>query len=374
VTAAIRALTEADREQAHRLSMLAFGGDLRAPVPPEEDPPPGPYFGAFDPSGRLVAKARSMPFEQWWCGAPVAMAGIAGVAVAPEARGQGLVGRLMEALLAESGAPISTLFPTAPGIYRPFGWEVVGSMDRTPIPLADLPRAGDVQVHPATDQDLAAIGRLYDDRGAGSSGLLVRRGPCFSEGLKGILKHDVVTVAHEGGEVTGFLTYSRGRGYSGDGELMQWDCIAQTAQATQALLASLSSWSSVAATVSWRGSTEDLALHLKRTVKPTSEARPWMLRIVDPIAAVAARGFAPGTTTASFAVAGQGYRLELEDRRGQLTAVPGEGLAEVHPRGLALLHAGVATGRLARNGLADRDLPELEEAFRGPKPEILDYF
>ena len=73
-------------------------------------------------------------------------------------------------------------------------------------------------------------------------------------------------------------------------------------------------------------------------------------------------------------MAGVGYRLEVADGQGQLSVVPAEGLPVVHPRGLALLYAGVATGRLARAGLADRDLPELEEAFRGPRPEILDYF
>lgn len=370
----VRALDESDREQAHRLSMLAFGGDLRSASNPEDDPPPGPHLGAFDDSGRLLGKARCFPFEQWWCGQPVPSAGIAGVAVSPTARGRGLVRLLMDALLAEAPAPISTLFPTAPAIYRPLGWELVASMDRTSVRLADLPRTSTTQVRDADEQDLAAIEALYDDRGARSSGLLVRRGPCFSVGVKSVLELDVVSVAVEDGVVTGYASYSRGRGYSGDGELRLWDFITSTTTAAHALLASLGSWRSVAATVSWRGSTDDLALLVDRSLPGPTEVQPWMLRVVDPVAAVAARGFAPGTTTATFATGGQGYRLEVADRRGQLTAVPGEGLPEVSPRGMALLYAGVGAGRLARNGLAERDLPELEEAFRGSQPEILDYF
>ena len=55
------------------------------------------------------------------------IAGIAAVAVRPEHRGSGLLAPLFAALLAdarERGAVVSTLFPTAPGIYRRLGYEV----------------------------------------------------------------------------------------------------------------------------------------------------------------------------------------------------------------------------------------------------------
>lgn len=369
----IRLLGENDREQAHRLGNLAFGGDLAAPMP-DEPPLAGPRAGAFDARDRLVAKAFARPYEQWWCGRPVPMAGMAGVAVAPEHRGKGLVRQLMDALIEVSDAPISSLFPSAPAIYRPLDWEVVGTLDSTPVPLADLPTKGEVEVRAATEEDVPTIEALYDARGAASSGLLVRKGPSFPTGARGILELDVVTVAVEAGQVTGYVSYSRGRGYRGDGSLTLWDCIAQTPGAMRSLLASLAGWSSVAAIVKWRGSTEDLALALNRSMPAATEVQPWMLRVLDPIAAVAARGFAPGATSACFAVSGTGYRLEVADGRGQLSVVPAEGLPVVQQRGLALLYAGIAHGRLARTGLAERDLPELEEAFRGPQPQILDYF
>jgi predicted acetyltransferase len=373
VSYTIRLLTDDDREQAHRLSNLAFGGDLSAPMP--TDPPPaGPRAGAFDDRGRLVAKAFARPYEQWWGGRPVPMAGIAGVAVAPEHRGKGLVRRLMDALIDTTEAPVSSLFPTAPSIYRPLDWEIVGGYDTTSLPLTWLPTKGPLEVRAASDDDLSQIEALYDARGASSSGLLVRRGESFPLGIKGVLEIDVVTVAIDAGRVVGYASYSRGRGYVNGGPLNLWDCIAQSPQAMQSLLAGLAGWSSVVDDVRWRGSTDDLALAVNRSLPPPVKAQPWMLRVLDPVAAVAQRGFAPGSTTASFAVADTGYRLEVADGRGQLTAVPADGLPVVQPRGLALLYAGVATGRLARNGLADRDLPELEKAFRGPRPEILDYF
>ena len=369
----IRLLGDDDREQAYHLSNLVFGGDLSAPMP--EDPPPaGPRVGAFDERDRLVAKAFARPYDQWWGGRPVPMAGIAGVAVGPEHRGKGLVRRMMDALLETTDAPVSSLFPTAPSIYRPLDWEVAGTYDSTPIPLTWLPTKATVDVRAAEDGDLPAIAALYEERGATSSGLLVREGESFPKGIKGILEIDVVTVAVEAGVLTGYASYSRGRGYVNGGPLTLWDCIVRTPDAMQSLLAGLAGWSSVVDDVRWRGSTEDLALSIKRSLPPPSKSQPWMLRVLDPVAAVAARGFAPGSTSASFAMGGSGYRLEVADGQGQLSAVPADDLPVVQPRGLALLYAGIATGRLARNGLADRDLPELEEAFRGPRPEILDYF
>lgn len=368
----IRLLTEDDREQGWHLSTLVFGGDPSAAMPATAHA--GPAVGAFDQEGRLVARAFSRPYEQWWGGRPVPMAGIAGVAVAPDARGKGLVRQLLDVLLPLAEAPISSLFPTAPSIYRPLDWEVVGTYDFTSIPLTWLPTKARTEVRAATERDLPAIESLYDARGEHASGWLVRKGPSFPDGVRGVLDHDVVTVAVEAGVVTGYACYSRGRGYVHGGPLTLWDCLAQTPIAMESLLAGLAGWSSVVDDVGWRGSTDDLAIHLGRSLPGPVRSQPWMLRILDPVAAVAARGFAAGAMAAGFAVSGVGYRLEVADGRGQLSAVPSEGLPVIDPRGLALLYAGAASGRLARNGLAERDLPELEEAFRGPKPEILDYF
>ena len=99
-----------------------------------------------------------------------------------------------------------------------------------------------------------------------------------------------------------------------------------------------------------------------------------MLRILDPVAAVASRGFTPGTTQSAFALAGAGYRLEVADGRGILTHIPATDLPTLTWQGLALLYAGVAQGRLVRNGFVDRPVPALEQVFAGPAPEILDYF
>jgi predicted acetyltransferase len=144
--------------------------------------------------------------------------------------------------------------------------------------------------------------------------------------------------------------------------------------ALRSLLAGLAGWEGVVDTVTWRGRTDDLALALDRSLPPPSEVQPWMLRVLDPVAAVAARGFGPGEARVPFAVDGVGYLLEVADGRGRLTPTAADGLPVVTAQGLALLYAGMAQGRLLRAGLLDRPAPALEAAFAGPVPEILDYF
>lgn len=82
----------------------------------------GRCLGAFD-QGRLVATALYHDMRQWWHGRAVPMAGVGGVTVAPEYRGQGVGRALMTALtelMAERGywdQPTMRRWLTRPGRY-----------------------------------------------------------------------------------------------------------------------------------------------------------------------------------------------------------------------------------------------------------------
>lgn len=369
----LQELTADDDQARWALGRLAFGGD---PSAQPEPPYPGLHVGAFDGTGRLVARASARPYTQWWCGQQVPMCGIAGVVVHPDARGQGLVGRMLGWLVERAAEPVSVLYPTAAGIYRRLGWEVVGTLDDTSVALSALPQQvpDGVVLRSAVPADLPALADLYAERGAAGSGLLTRTGPSFPKGPTGLREVDVATVALEGGQPVGYTVYDRGRGCGPGSALRVWEAVAGTPSGLRGLLAGLASWGSVVETVRWRGRTDDLALALGGNVPPGTEAQPWMLRVLDPVAAVSARGFGGGTATASFAVEERGYRLEVDGGRGTLTETDPAGLPRLSDQGLALLFAGVAQGRLLRAGLIDRPAPQLEEAFAGPRPEILDYF
>jgi predicted acetyltransferase len=366
----VRELTDGDDQQRWDLAMLAFGGDPAAPVQPA---PPGRRLGVFDERGLLLGSAVARPYTQWWHGQPVPMAGIAAVAVRPEFRGRGLVKALLDEVLAGLDDPLSVLFPTAPGIYRRLGWEIVGSLDDTVLPLSALPQHGGTGLRPATEADLPELAALYADRGRAGSGLLTRTGPGFVKGPGALLERSVLSVAVEDGGITGYLAYDRGRGYHSEEPLKVWELLSSTPTAARSLLASLAGWSAVTDRVSWRGPTADLARQLDARLPPPATVQPWMLRVVNPVEAIAARGFAAGTASLPVSLAGTSYRLEVDGGRGQLTPVPGGGGVEVSATGLALLYAGIGRG-LASRGLADGASGELEAVFAGPQPEILDYF
>ena len=383
----LRELDDADLEQAHALGRLSFGGDPAAPPPLRRA---GRRSWGVFAAGRLVAQASVLDLPQWWGGRQVPMGGIAGVAVHPDARGRGTGSRLLRALLPalrEQGRPVSALFPTAPAVYRPLGWEVVGSLDDTRLPTAllrEVRGASGVEVRTAGPDDVPAVAAVYAERGAAGNGLLTRTGPCFPRPVEGVLDGDVVALAVEGGAVRGYASYDRGRGYGPDGQLRLWDLCASTPGAARALLGTLSAWDTVVGSVLWRGPVDDLALLLGRAVPPPVEVRPWMLRVIDAPAAVAARGFPAGldVRTAFTLVDAEvpehsgAWTLVVEGGEGRLERPAGPVDApRLHVRGLALLWSGAATTSLVRRaGLLDGPLPLLDAALAGPRPELLDYF
>ena len=100
----------------------------------------GRCLGAFD-GGQLVGSALYHDMTQWWRGRPVPMAGVAGVQVAPEYRGQGVGRAVMTALaqlMTERGYPLSVLYPATMTIYRSLGWEIAGHRHEVVLPARAL--------------------------------------------------------------------------------------------------------------------------------------------------------------------------------------------------------------------------------------------
>src|SRR5687767_4799088 len=176
-----RLLTVDDFAASLRLGTEAFG------TPPPGTPTPSaagfPYpgrhsWGTFV-DDRLVARVIGREFEAWFHGRTVATCGVAGVTVEAEHRGEGLLGDLMAASLIEAagrGEALSTLFPSAPGIYRPFGYELVGSYDVIEVPVGELavvgPPVSPTTTRRATAADVDAVRGVYDVWAAAQNGPL----------------------------------------------------------------------------------------------------------------------------------------------------------------------------------------------------------
>ena len=393
----IRHLGPQDAPQTMALSAEAF-----AAYPPGELPDPpttSPWrttVGAVE-AGRVLGKVSGLRFTSWWHGQQVPTCGVAGVAVAAESRGAGLLGRMVGALLEDAGThrePISTLYPTANGIYRSLGWEVFASYDTVELPTAALTRVHPprgVRTRRATAEDLPAISSVWAEWASAQNGPLTRTGGRFAATAEeDLAEHHGTTLAlDEDDRVLGFASWTRERGYGGDGTLQVQDLVARTADGYRALWAVLGSFEAVAPRTRLRTSGEDPA----RLVLPTSawqpvRRQPCMLRVDDPAAAfTAARLHVPGLAAeVRFAVRGDrlgradgDYRLLLGEEPGTCERTERfAGAPTFTPQGLALAYAGTQSCANLRmlghlSGAAGHDAV-LDAVLGGRPAHVRDYF
>jgi len=355
----------------------------------------GRQFGTWDDRGQMIGTARYHDMQQYWHGRPVRMAGVGGVKVAPEARGRGVGRAMMTALLremAERGYALSVLYPATARIYRSLGWELAGGNYRAEVPGRTLgallgPDLGPVEVHRATPEDaeavIAVLGAVHTRaRDCGPA----TRDPASVR--RWLADPDLFSYLAE----DGFLAY----GWLGDSdkailvEALQagsprttsalWRIVASHASVTEVVHANVGP----ADPLTWLTSEADVSL---------TRLRHWMLRVLDPVAAIEGRGF-PAAAQASMQLqlsdpdlpANAGcYRLAVAAGKGSLTRDETEPpansasnpLVAFGPRGFAALYAGVPMATLRAAGLAaggDQDADAALDTVFAAQSFLLDYF
>ncbi|MFF0471170.1 enhanced intracellular survival protein Eis [Micromonospora zamorensis] len=395
VTVHIRELTTDDLDAAWVLGRVAFGATSERAASTTVAVPGMSRYGAFDDSGRLVGKAVDLHHDQWWSGRAVPAADVAGVAVAPEARGRGVGRAMLTALLAgarERGAAVSALYPTVAAPYRACGWEAAGVLRTVDLATAALPRhrpSPDLTVRAGTPADLKAVADLYERVARHRNGMLTRRGELFDffaadRGLPG----DGLTLVEDHGDLVGYATWQRGRGYGADSVLTVDEALAVTPDAAREIVGVLGSWASVAPTLRLCPLDGDaVSPHLPLESARDHERDLWMHRPVDVARAVSARGWpahARGVVdfglTDTLAEWNTGtWRLTVADGAAELTRVDGEADLRLDVRGFALLYAAAAPARsVAQAGLlhhsAGVDPAALDLLGAGGQAQLLDYF
>ncbi|MCA5893727.1 GNAT family N-acetyltransferase [Isoptericola sp. NEAU-Y5] len=326
----IRRSAFVDVPAARRLGAEAFG----VPSRPQADPDPASWpapntrpWVATD-GGEVVAALGVRRFTSWFHGVPVATAGLAGVTVAAERRGSGILRPLVDAALAEArglGEVVSTLYPSSAGIYRGLGYEVVGSFDEARVPMAALAavRPPDaVRTRRATAADVPAVRRVYSTWASAQNGPLTRAEAPFLMEPGEMVGPDAdctgVTLAVTGGagggdgagagdeRLVGFVSWSRGSGYDRTGAVEVDDLVALTPDAARALWRLLGSFSAVVGEVTVATSGAWAGADVTRLVLPdhaaTTTSRPYMLRLLDVPGALASARLAPVSARVPFAV------------------------------------------------------------------------
>jgi len=302
---------------ARRLAAAVFSSTTPGPRPgaptgedrvaPAADPSELRVVAVDAADGTVVGTVTVRLRGQWFAGARLLGAAVSSVAVDPAHRGRGLGGALLERALesaAASGAVVAALVPSTHRFYRAHGFGVAGHRPvhalRVRELLTDLPRAprgeAAVVVRPTTPTDAAAVADLVERRAAVLDGALDHRrllgGPAEDVSEAGSW------VLERGGRVTGWCVVHRrppsvpGATYDG----VVRDLVGQTPDDEVAL------WRRAVADVPASPLVEALVLpgglleeSLERQVAPVEDGT-WMLRLLDPAAALAQRGYAPGTT------------------------------------------------------------------------------
>jgi predicted acetyltransferase len=338
---------------------------------------------------RLVGGLMVIPMGQWFGGNAVPMLGIAGVAVAPEARGRGVARSLMRETLAEArrnGIALSALYPATLTLYRLSGYELAGARFRFTARLKELPLGGrDHAVHPIDEDDREDVERAYRAWASVRSGPLERgeyiwrrvRAP--REGpARGFL------VRGKAG-VEGYLYATQRPRAAGGYDLVLTDFVALSAHAARALLGLLADHRSTGELVVWHGAYPDpLHFELPEFATTVELHEHFMLRIVHAEAALRARGFPKRDadvelelTDAELPDNAGCYRLSVRGGRADVTR-GGSGAVRLDVRALATLYSGfVRASDLARSGRVAGDaasLETLDALFAGPPPALGDFF
>jgi len=343
----------------------------------------GRTIGVFDGS-RLLAHARVRSYQQFWGGRAMPMGGVAGVVVAPEARGRGVGSQLMTGLARRSrdlGDLVSALYPATIPLYRALGWEVAGAQYRITLSADALRTLGgkDVPLRAATEADvepfLVSLHSRYASQRANGPKL-----PTRAEAKEHLTGDSMMSYVGDGG---GHVVFEWRKG-----DLAVSYLSADTPEVARALWSVVGSGSSVARKVLAYVAPDD-PIHLLVAEEAAKEVQVtrWMFRVLDMPKAVAARGFSPaaaGSVTLQMEDPllpdnSGSWALSLAGGAGELVAVPptDSGL-RLGPNGFAALYAGAPLHVLRAAGLASAGDPAgdelLDTAFAGRPAYLLEYF
>ena len=336
--------------------------------------------------GAVVGGLAAYRFGQFFGGASVPLSGIAGVGIAPDARGRGLAKAMLLQTLGELRAetPIAGLYASTTTLYRSCGFEQAGTALYFAAPLASFPR-GDralacAPLPPKTHEPLHAA---YDRRARAWTGHLDRT-PAVWERV--VDPYDAAAYAYVVGDGDGYIVFQQNMlSDSYRFRVVVRDLVMGSRGAAQRILGFLHDLRSLAQDIVWRGCAADpLLTLLPEQTQTVRRHERWMLRILDVPRALAARGYPPIEAEVHLAIhdahfpdnAGR-HVFSLSGGRGRAER-GGRGDVTLDVRGLAALYSGFATTHALRAaGLVDGPdaaLATLASAFAGPEPWCADHY
>jgi predicted acetyltransferase len=328
---------------------------------------------------------------QWFQRRRVSLLGIAGVAVAPEARGQGLARALVGATLRaarERGVALSMLYPSTFTLYRGLGYELAGSLCRFTLQLRTLgrERRRGLPVRALDAERGPAVEALYREVARERNGYLDRC-PYVWGRVRTPAREPSRCFGVEGEQ--GLVGYVQARAAvlrRNPLELSLSDFVVKSPLALSSLLRFLAEHTSTVERVSWHGGPGDARmLGLPERGFSTTLEEYWMLRVVHVERALLERGYPPFDAALDLDVSDEllpenarVYALRVNGGVATLGKPGGAPRVRLSVSALAALYSGftspaelVLLGQLAADEAAASALGAL---FAGPAPTCADFF
>ncbi len=252
--------------------------------------------------GQVAAGLIRIPMGQFFGSRAVSMVGIAGVAVAPEHRGQGVATAMMIRCiqeLAAEGVALSSLFPASVRLYRQSGYEVAGHVFGQTLPLATLQlhrapptKLDHLRLRPLHASDRAITEARSLERHRQRHGMLQRGPYLWSRAyFHKMFGHSHGVGVFDGDRLCGHAWYGQTTDADQPGLALR-DVSADHPAAGMKLWQHFASYSTIFTNLLHYLPPDDPWLGLLPEATATVQLKtPWMLRIVDLPAAMAQRGW-----------------------------------------------------------------------------------
>lgn len=340
----------------------------------------------------LLAGYLQIPMGQFFGGRSLPMVGIAGVAVAPTARGAGVAKLMMaDAIreLASRNIALSTLYPATQRLYRAVGYERAGKSMVVSMPTDGFvqTRSSSLTIRELTEQHQQEVSELYRRVAVCRDGYL-DRGPYNWSRVRSPRGNPATGYGFFGEAGIEAYAYFRSEAEDESGfyAIRFSDLQAATAQGYCALAGFIASLRSMGRKAIFRAEANNPLLFTvaePRYVESSKE--DWMLRIVDVKRALGLRGYAHAIAT-ELTLGVSDELVEKNNGLFCLTVSKGRGKVtrgarpdiELDIRGLAPLYSGYLSAfDLAALGLLSGKSAALERAqtlFAGRAPGMCEMY
>ncbi|MEH1844909.1 MAG: GNAT family N-acetyltransferase [Nostoc sp.] len=339
---------------------------------------------------QVIGGLATIDMGQWWGGQRVPMTGIAAVCIAPEYRGSGAAIALMQHTLKElyaRGIPLSALYPSIQGLYRKVGYEQGGHWCNWEVAANSI----QVREQPLPLERIVSINHqvfheLYQQQARQTHGYLDRHTAIWERLIQPDEKETFYAYFIGSKEKPqGYILFSQHP--AEDGAILRIkDWVILTVAAAQSFWSFIANHRSQIERVRWKSSVIDsLTLLLPEQTAKLRHTMRWMLRVVDVVKALEARGYPLGIETElhleiqdNLLTGNNGkFILSVANGRGEVTK-GGKGELQLDIRELAPLYTSLfapyhlqIAGKLHGTQTA---ISAAKQIFAGSSPWMADFF